>query len=78
MAIRDIVNASCIGCKKCIDACPMDVIRWNNETKKPVITYWIDCITCFNCELNCPKEAIFVEPKRAKPVVFPWRQSGQE
>lgn len=72
MAIRHIVKDKCIGCKKCVDACPMDVLTWDDEHRQVDITNFIDCITCFNCELNCPADAMYVEVKRAKTVVFPW------
>lgn len=72
MAIHNIKKNKCIGCKKCIDACPMDVLKWNEEYNQLEIAYLADCITCFNCELSCPTKSIFVEPKRARAIVFPW------
>lgn len=72
MAIKTINADKCIGCKKCIDVCPMDVFEWDNEEKQLKIINLTDCITCFNCELECPTKSLYVEPKRAKTVVFPW------
>ncbi len=72
MAIDTITQDKCVGCKKCIDVCPMDVFRWDEEQNQPQVVHFLDCITCFNCELNCPSEAIYVDPKRAKPVILPW------
>jgi len=72
MAIKGFSEAQCVGCKKCIDCCPMDVFKWDEAQKRLVIAYQLDCITCFNCELNCPRNVLYVEPVRAKPVIFPW------
>ena len=62
----------CIGCKKCIDICPMDVFRLDKVDLKPKIKYPFDCISCFICKYSCPVNAIFVNVKRSKLIVFPW------
>jgi NAD-dependent dihydropyrimidine dehydrogenase PreA subunit len=57
-----IVNQEkCIGCKICYKACFVDVIRWDEENKKPIIAYPKDCVHCTYCEALCPKECIEVE-----------------
>lgn len=54
----------------------MDVIRFDEETKKPIIKYQADCMACYNCELDCPTNAIYVTPFRGRRVVYSWNWSG--
>ena len=72
MGIRRIDYGKCNGCATCVDVCPMDVIRLNPSTQKPVIKYLRDCMSCFACEEDCPKKAIFVTPDREKRIPLPW------
>ena len=48
----------CIGCKKCYDLCPLDVITWDKEMKLPKVTYEDECWHCGVCWAECPKRAI--------------------
>ncbi len=72
MGIRKIDYRSCNGCAKCVDSCPMDVLRFDKGLKKPVIKYLRDCMSCFACEEECPKKAIYVTPDREKRIPLPW------
>ena len=65
MPIERINAELCTGCEQCLDSCPMDVIRMDEEGEKAIIKYQIDCIACYNCELDCPTGAIYVSPQRA-------------
>ena len=78
MAIHSIDNERCVGCKKCMEACPMDVFQWDEGQGKLTIANRPDCITCYNCELNCFVKALYVASGRAKPVVFPWSFPGEK
>ena len=55
----------CVGCKLCYKACFVDVIRWDEENKRPVFKYVSDCEHCFYCQSVCKKEAIKVVPNYA-------------
>jgi NAD-dependent dihydropyrimidine dehydrogenase PreA subunit len=58
-----IVNRElCNGCKVCHQACFIDVIKWDEKAKKPVIAYPDECVHCMYCEINCAKRAIKVSP----------------
>ena len=52
----------CTGCKKCMDACFVDVIRWNESEDIPIAAYPDDCQICTVCEKVCPVDAIEVIP----------------
>ncbi|MBW2031463.1 MAG: ferredoxin family protein [Deltaproteobacteria bacterium] len=72
MPIENINSDLCNGCKICVDGCPMDVIRFDEEANKAYVKYAEDCVACYNCELNCPTEAIYVSPQRGRPVTPAW------
>jgi MinD superfamily P-loop ATPase len=52
----------CVGCKLCYKAGIVDVIRWDEEAKKPIFKYVEDCEHCFVCQSVCKKDAIEVCP----------------
>ncbi len=54
-------NETCVGCKTCYKACFIDVIRWDEETKRPIIAYPEDCVGCIYCQASCPVDALIVE-----------------
>jgi NAD-dependent dihydropyrimidine dehydrogenase PreA subunit len=57
----------CNSCKTCVDACFIDVIRWDNKEERPVAAYPEDCVWCLACEEACPAQCIDVIPN------LPWR-----
>lgn len=63
----------CIGCKKCIKACFVDVLRWDDEANHPVAKYPEECAVCTWCMIECPKDVIDVIPDYTmkRPPVFP-------
>ena len=72
MGIRKIDYQLCNGCGICVDECPMDVLRMDERTKKPLIKYLRDCQSCFLCEIDCPVDVIYVMPNRERRVPLPW------
>lgn len=72
MAIERIDKEKCIGCQKCVDACIMDVIRFDKAEQKAVIMYPRECYCCYNCEIDCPTGAIYVDPRRLRPITPAW------
>ncbi len=56
-----IDKEKCSGCKLCYKACFVDVIRWDEENKKPIVAYVEDCVHCCMCEALCPKGCIEIE-----------------
>jgi H+/Na+-translocating ferredoxin:NAD+ oxidoreductase subunit B len=55
-----IVEADCIGCTKCIQACPVDAIIGSGKLMHTVIAD--DCTGCELCVPACPVDCIVLEP----------------
>jgi NAD-dependent dihydropyrimidine dehydrogenase PreA subunit len=68
--IIDLEN--CEGCLNCYEACFVDVMRWDNETNRPVVQYPEECATCNWCELSCSTGAIQVIPDNPAPYPDPY------
>jgi len=55
-----IIEADCIGCTKCIQACPVDAIVGSAKLMHTVISD--DCTGCELCVPACPVDCIALEP----------------
>jgi electron transport complex protein RnfB len=60
-----IDEAVCIGCTKCIQACPVDAIVGASKLMHTVIAAW--CTGCERCIPPCPVDCIALEPVAALP-----------
>ena len=49
-------KAECISCHKCVEACPVRVIGWDEEEAKPVV-----CVFCGQCVRFCPHDCLALE-----------------
>ncbi|HST01683.1 MAG TPA: RnfABCDGE type electron transport complex subunit B [Usitatibacter sp.] len=63
--IAVIDEAACIGCTKCIQACPVDAIVGAAQRMHTVIASW--CTGCELCIPPCPVDCIVLEPSAAFP-----------
>jgi RnfABCDGE-type electron transport complex B subunit len=54
--VARIEEARCIGCTRCIEACPVDAISGANGLMHAVIARW--CIGCGLCLPPCPVDCI--------------------
>ena len=56
-AITD--KTKCIGCGRCIDVCPGNLIRMDEE-RKAYLEYEEDCWSCASCIKECPVGAVYL------------------
>lgn len=68
-------EAECIGCTKCIQACPVDAIVGAPKRMHTVIER--DCTGCDLCVAPCPVDCIDMVPVRNDhaPEILAWRSS---
>lgn len=64
-----IVEADCIGCTKCIQACPVDAIVGAAKLMHTVLAD--DCTGCELCVPACPVDCIALEPMSASQIDLP-------
>lgn len=55
----EFLHSKCIGCAKCAEICPAQVITMNRD-QRPVCDY-DHCISCFCCHEICPVRAIDIK-----------------
>lgn len=72
MGIRKIDMRLCTGCGICVDNCPMDCLRMDESSQRPIIQYLRDCQSCFMCSRDCPEDAIYVSADRERRIPLPW------
>ena len=58
--IAIVDEANCIGCARCIDACPVDAIVGAQGFMHTVVEEW--CIGCELCLAPCPVDCIEMAP----------------
>ena len=71
-----IEEATCIGCTKCIQACPVDAIVGASKLMHTVIAEW--CTGCELCLPPCPVDCINLEPVNALPQADLSRRRHEE
>jgi NAD-dependent dihydropyrimidine dehydrogenase PreA subunit len=55
----EVNRTACTGCGVCVETCPPDVLRMD-EQNKAVALYPGDCQGCFICQWDCKFEALRV------------------
>jgi electron transport complex protein RnfB len=70
-----IDESRCIGCTRCIDACPVDAIVGAQSLMHTVIEPW--CIGCGLCPPACPVDCIAMAPARGKWISLLRRAAGE-
>lgn len=59
VATLELNPGRCIGCGRCIEVCPHQVLRI--EGKRAVLADRDACMECGACALNCPPAALTVD-----------------
>jgi electron transport complex protein RnfB len=59
-----IDESRCIGCTRCIDACPVDAVIGAQSLMHTVVESW--CIGCGLCPPACPVDCIAMAPARGE------------
>lgn len=57
---------SCIGCTRCVRACPTDTLLLLDDGK-PGCTNPLSCVGCKRCEMECPTEELSIRIKYIPP-----------
>jgi electron transport complex protein RnfB len=70
-AVAVVDEARCIGCARCIDACPVDAIVGAQGLMHTVVEDW--CIGCRLCVPPCPVDCIDMVARRR-----PWSRALKE
>ena len=73
MGVKRIDESLCNGCGICVEDCPMDVLRMDEETDKAYIRYPGDCQVCFLCEIGCSQDAIEIDAEVVRKLKFPYQ-----
>ena len=63
-AVARVDENRCIGCARCIDACPVDAIVGAQGMMHDVVEPW--CIGCALCLPPCPVDCIAMVPARGE------------
>lgn len=66
--VAKIIEADCIGCTKCIQACPVDAIVGGPNLMHTIIT--ADCTGCELCVPPCPVDCIAMVAAPELPAPF--------
>lgn len=53
MSVIRVDLNKCVGCKNCVEICPLDVFYFNEEAHKSVLAYPENCQSCGQCIVNC-------------------------
>src|SRR5215470_326977 len=69
-----IDEGRCIGCARCIDACPVDAIVGAQGLMHTVVEPW--CIGCALCLPPCPVDCIDMVPRKAAWTAAHRRAAG--
>jgi len=69
-AIAVIDEKVCIGCRKCLDVCPVDAIIGARKRMHTVIAR--ECTGCELCLPPCPVDCITMMPVASVPIAGPW------
>ena len=53
MSVARLDLNKCVGCRNCVNVCPMDVFYFDEEAGKSVMAFPEACQSCAQCYLHC-------------------------
>jgi Na+-translocating ferredoxin:NAD+ oxidoreductase subunit B len=74
-AVALIDESRCIGCTRCIDACPVDAVVGAQSLMHTVVEPW--CIGCGLCPPACPVDCIEMAPARGRWTALLKKAAGE-
>ncbi|MCK4493175.1 MAG: RnfABCDGE type electron transport complex subunit B [Methylococcales bacterium] len=76
--VATIIEKDCIGCTKCLDACPVDAIVGASKLMHTVIS--VECTGCELCVSPCPVDCIEIQPteKKYRPTLAKQRYEDKQ
>lgn len=75
-SVAVIIEKDCIGCTKCIQACPVDAILGAAKMMHTVIAN--ECTGCELCVDPCPVDCIVMEPIKQDLNNWQWPEPGRK
>ncbi len=63
----EFIDKNCVGCGKCQESCPPDVIKIENGKARAELS---DCIRCFCCQEICPHRAVEINRPLLSKLFF--------
>lgn len=60
------VDENCEACKKCVDACPRNVLEYDEKSNEIIIIDTENCSMCKTCMRECEQNAIHVDAQEGK------------
>jgi DNA-directed RNA polymerase subunit D len=60
------IDENCEACRKCADECPRNVLEYNEDENKIIITDIENCAMCKTCMRGCEQSAIHIESQEGK------------
>ena len=65
MSVARLDLNKCVGCRNCVNLCPMDVFYFDEEADKSVMAYPENCQSCAICYLHCAGNALYMSTLQA-------------
>lgn len=69
-----IIEDYCIGCTRCLQACPVDAIIGSKQRLHTIVSD--ECTGCTLCVAPCPVDCIVMKPRDAQ--AWQWQAQGEE
>lgn len=69
--------AKCVGCNRCVNVCPIDVMIPNPEKgKEPIVIFAEECWFCGSCVNDCPHQAVTLVMPAKQRISAVWKEKA--